>query len=199
MANGISFSPDRRAALAHGGAALAATMLAGCAGIGQREGGSSHAGRPAPQSVQPLVFDAAEGLAAINKTRAKHFLSPFSFDTRLQSAAQNHADYLARTGKFGHEFGGDTQFPRRISAVGFNGSAGENLGVGYGSVEAAIKGWLDSPKHREIFMRAKYDLGGIAYAFNTSGNNPRYTHYWVMIVGKDAPAGMPMGPLVRRI
>lgn len=190
---------NRREALLKGGAVLATALLPACAGFGSREGGSSHAGRQAPTAVQPLLFDASEGLAAINKTRAKHFLPPFSFDNRLQNAAQNHADYLARTGKFGHEFGGDTQFPRRISAVGFNGSAGENLGVGFGSIDSAIKGWLDSPKHREIFMRRNYNLGGIAYAFNTSGNNPRYTHYWVMIVGKDAPAGMPMGPLVRRI
>ncbi len=92
---------------------------------------------------------------------------------------------MASTGKFGHDIGPGTQFPKRIAAVGFDGSAGENLGVGYGSIEDAIEGWLESPKHREIFLRRRYDLAGIAYAFNRSGKNERYTHFWVMVVGKD--------------
>jgi len=186
-----------RRALLSGGAASGFMVLGGCAG-GVRTGQSTHAGRRTNGGVQPLDFDPAAGLAAINATRRKHLLGEFAADPRLQQAAQNHADYLARTGKFGHEFGGETMFPRRIAAVGFEGSAGENLGVGYGSIDEAIQGWLDSPKHRVIFMRRNYDLGGIAYAFNRSGNNPKYTHYWVMIVGENPPPGMRMGPLVRR-
>ena len=190
--------PTRRA-VAFSGVALALLPLLGaCAGLRRNEGGSSHAGRR-PDGVKPLDFDPQEGLAAINKARRKLFLQPFEADERLQQAAQNHADYLARTGKFGHEFGGETQFPRRIAAVGFEGSAGENLGVGYGSIEEAIEGWLESPKHRVIFTRRNYNRGGIAYAFNISGQNPRYTHYWVMIVGANPPPGMRMGPMVRRI
>jgi uncharacterized protein YkwD len=185
---------SRRFAL-YGAGSAGLLHLAGCS---TREGASSYAGRNPAVTTAPLQFDPQAGLGAINETRARHFLPPFNFDPRLQLAAQNHADYLARTGKFGHEFGGETLFPRRIAAVGFNGSAGENLGVGYGSIEAAIEGWLDSPKHREIFMRRRYDLGGIAYAFNTSGKNPRYTHYWVMIVGEEPPAGVQMGPLMRK-
>jgi uncharacterized protein YkwD len=175
----------------------AAGLLAGCAST-RREAGSSHAGRR-PQEIQPLQFDPAQGMAAINATRKKYLLQPFEMDPRLQQAAQNHADWMARTGEFGHEFGGETLFPRRIAAVGFEGSAGENLGVNYGSIEDAIEGWLDSPKHRAIFMRRNYDRGGIAYAFNHSGKNPHRTHYWVMIVGENPPPGMRMGPMVRRI
>ncbi len=191
-------APTRRAMMLSAGSLLLLPLLGGCAGLNRSEGGSSHAGRRT-ESVQPLQFDPQEGLAAINKTRRKMLLQEFQPDPRLQQASQNHADYLARTGKFGHEFGGETQFPRRIAAVGFEGSAGENLGVGYGSIEEAIEGWLDSPKHRVIFTRRNYDRGGIAYAFNTSGKNPRYTHYWVMIVGENPPPGMRMGPMIRKI
>jgi hypothetical protein len=194
MANGL---PTRRAVLA-GGGLLALAMLGGCASTGKKEGGSSHAGMR-PSQVQPLHFKPVAGMAAINAARRKHLLSSFELDPRLQQAAQNHADFLARTGEFGHEFGGETVFPRRIAAVGFEGSAGENLGVNYGSIEAAIDGWLGSPKHRAIFMRRNYDRGGIAYAFNTSGKNPRRTHYWVMIVGQNPPPGMRMGPMIRTI
>lgn len=196
MNSRLSALLDRRAALASGGALALTLALGGCAGV-VRSGGSTHAGRR-PAGVRPLDFDPAAGLAAINATRRKLLLGGFEHDPRLQRAAQNHADYLARTGQFGHEFGGETMFPRRIAAVGFEGSAGENLGVGYGSIEEAIEGWLDSPKHRDIFMRRNYDRGGIAYAFNRSGKNPKYTHYWVMIVGENPPPGMRMGPMIRR-
>lgn len=172
-------------------------LVAGCA-TSRRQGSSSHAGMR-PQQIRPLQFNTSEGMAAINVTRRKYLLQPFEMDPRLQQAAQNQADFLARTGEFGHEFGGETLFPRRIAAVGFEGSAGENLGVNYGSIEDAIEGWLNSPKHRAIFMRRNYDRGGIAYAFNHSGKNPHRTHYWVMIVGENPPPGMRMGPMIRRI
>jgi hypothetical protein len=186
---------SRRAFLS--GGFVAALALSGCGGQ-VRSGQSTHAGRRQVSDVQPLQFDPGEGLAAINSTRRKHRLNAFAHDPRLQQAAQNHADYLASTGQFGHEFGGETLFPKRIAAVGFEGSAGENIGVGYGSIGEAIQGWLDSPKHREVFMRRRYDLAGIAYSFNRSGRNPKYTHYWVMVVGENPPPGMRMGPMIRR-
>lgn len=190
---------SRRASLALFGT-LAVSALSGCAGPGGSTGGSSHAGRRRGEgAVVPLSFDPAAGLEAVNGTRQKFLLGRFRPDARLQQAAQAHADHMARTGNFGHEFGPGTQFPQRIAAVGFEGSAGENLGVGYGSIEEAVEGWLDSPRHREILLRRNYDLAGIAYAFNRSGRNPRYTHYWVLIVGEDPPPGMRLGPYIRRI
>jgi len=188
----------RRGALALCGGLAGAVALSGCVGtLGIGE--SSHAGRKPSNGVEPLDFEPKDGLAAVNSTRRKFLLGAFEADERLQKAAQNHADLMAATGNFGHEFGPGTEFVQRIAAVGFNGSAGENLGVGYRSVEDAVQGWLDSPKHREIMLRANYDLAGIAYAFNHSGKNPKRTHYWVLVVGKNPPPGMRLGPLVRRI
>ncbi len=192
------FRLHRRSFVALGGALGGSLALSGCAKWFGGEGGSTHAGRR-PANVQPLQFEPSEGLAAINATRKKFLLGELAADPRLQQAAQNHADYMAKTGKFGHEFGPDTQFPVRMQAVGFQGSAGENLGVGYGSIAEAIDGWLKSPKHREILLRQRYDRAGIAYAFNRSGRNPRLTHFWVLEVGEEPPPGMPLGPYVKKI
>ncbi len=191
-------STTRRDALMRLAGLASFIALPGCTGMLTTENVTSHAGRR-PQDVVPLDFDPAEGLKAVNATRRKFLLGGFEPDERLQQAAQNHADWMAKTGNFGHEFGPTTKFPVRMAAVGFEGSAGENLGVGYGSVEEAIQGWLDSPKHREIMLRRKYDRAGIAYAFNHSGKHPRRTHFWVLVVGKNPPAGMRLGPYVRRI
>lgn len=196
----FSRSVTRRTALTRiarltGFAGMAA--LPGCMGVLTTENATSHVARR-PDDIAPIRFDPVEGLAAINATRRKFLLPPFEADPRLQHAAQNHADLMAKTGEFGHEFGPGTKFPLRMEAVGFEGSAGENLGVGYGSIKEAIQGWLDSPKHREILLRRKYDLAGIAYAFNHSGKHPRRTHFWVLDVGRNPPPGMRLGPYIRR-
>ncbi|GIL01090.1 MAG: hypothetical protein BroJett030_09890 [Alphaproteobacteria bacterium] len=190
---------SRRGALIAGVVIGTGMALSGCAGLLGGSAASSHAGRRQAGTVKPLDFSPAQGLQAVNATRRKLLLAAFEHDSRLQQAAQNHADYMARTGRFGHEFGPGTYFPQRIAAVGFEGSAGENLGVGYGSVEEAIEGWLASPKHRQIMLRPRYDRAGIAYAFNRSGRSPRHTHYWVLVVGQEPPPGMRLGPRVRRV
>jgi len=33
-------------------------------------------------------------------------------------------------------------------------------------------------------MKPNYTLAGLAYGFNRSGKNPRFTHYWVLIMGQ---------------
>lgn len=140
-------------------------------------------GPPTDQTV--VAFEPGIAFERLNDTRRKHFLKGFKRDERLMQAAQRHAELMGQTGKFGHEFGPDTKFKKRIFAVGFENSAGENLGVGYRSIDAAIDGWLDSPGHRKILLKRNYTLGGIAYASNTSGKNPRLNHFWVLIVGEE--------------
>lgn len=122
--------------------------------------------------------------AKINAVRRSHFLRGFHVDDRLMRAAANHAQYMGERGIYGHQFGPDTQFQKRIFRVGFNNSAGENLGVGYQDLDAAIEGWLNSPAHRRNMLKPNYDGFGLAYARNVSGKNPRFDHYWVLIMGK---------------
>lgn len=138
----------------------------------------------APANVV-VEFDAQTSIRKINQVRKKHFLGSLKLDPRLMDAAQRHANLMGKTGRFGHEFGPATKFKKRIFAVGFDNSAGENLGVGYTSIDAAIDGWLNSPGHRKILLKRNYTVGGIAYATNTSGKSPRLNHFWVLIVGKE--------------
>ncbi|WP_075996864.1 CAP domain-containing protein [Salaquimonas pukyongi] len=155
-------------------------LLSGCA-----KGSSSHAGRRLRTDVhaQPLQFDVKDGFARLNKIRRRRLLPEFQMDGRLQKAAQDYADLMGSRGLYGHEIGPGTDFRTRIFAAGFDNSAGENLGVGYGSIDEAIEGWMDSPDHRKNMLKARYRLAGLGYAFNTSGRNERYTHLWVLIMG----------------
>jgi len=165
-----------------------AFMIAGAAGLsGCAKGSSSHAGRRARSEVSgtPLDFDVSSGFEKLNKIRRKHWLGRFEQDPRLQKAAQDYANLMGERGLYGHEIGPGTDFKTRIFSVGFDNSAGENIGVGYGSVDEALQGWMESPGHRKNMLKSSFDLAGLAYGFNTSGRNPRYTHYWVLIMGKN--------------
>jgi len=180
----IGLDPTRRQVIAAGPVMLisGAALLTGCA-----KGVSTHAGRRLRTEVpsSALQFDVRDGFARLNKIRRKHWLPEFVQDPRLQKAAQDYADLMGSRGLYGHEIGPGTDFKTRIFAVGFNNSAGENLGVGYGSIDEAIQGWIDSPPHKKNMLKAKYTMAGLAYGFNTSGQNDRYTHFWVLIMGAD--------------
>jgi len=139
---------------------------------------------PSKMSARPLNYNASEGFAKLNAIRTKHLLPRFQIDPRLQKAAQDYANLMGSKGLYGHEIGPGTDFKSRIYAAGYNNSSGENIGVGYRSVDDALEGWMNSSGHRKNMLKRKYTVAGLAYGFNTSGINPRYTHYWVLIMGK---------------
>lgn len=171
-------------------------ILAGCAGIDKststgsvldsikRSDLNKRASSPVNTS-KAISFDFNDGFAKLNHVRNSKGLSPFINDPRLQKAAQDYANLMATKGKYGHEIGPGTKFKKRINAVGYDNSSGENLGVGYASIDSAIEGWLNSDGHRRNMLKPHYRLAGLAYAYNNSGINPQYTHLWVLIMGKD--------------
>lgn len=165
-------------------------LLQGCASSGlsytpPRPGKLPNNKRARSQiSEVPLNFNVREGFEKLNAIRAKRLLPQFRQDRRLQKAAQDFANLMGSKGLYGHDIGRGTDFKSRIFAVGYDNSSGENLGVGYRSIDEALEGWLKSPDHRRNMLKPNYTLAGLAYGFNTSSRNPRYTHYWVLIMGQ---------------
>lgn len=160
-------------------------VLQGCssAKFGYQEG--APVAQRQSSNIVPLQYDVAAGFEKLNVVRRKHRLSVFKKDARLQKAAQDYANLMGARGLYGHEIGPGTDFKSRIFAVGYNQSSGENIGVGYRSIDDALKGWMKSAGHKRNMLKRNYTLAGLAYGFNTSGKNPRYTHYWVLIMGKN--------------
>lgn len=172
---------DRRTMLAGGGLLL----LGGCSGGFFQRGASSHAGRPAGEVTAPLDFNIREGFAKLNAIRRKRLLPVYKRDPRLQRAAKRHAAMMGKRGEYGHDIGPGTDFRSRILASGFPHAASENIAMRYGSIDDVLQAWLDSPSHRRNMLNRRFRLAGLAYGFNTSGNNPRHTHFWVLIMGAD--------------
>lgn len=60
----------------------------------------------------------------------------------------------------------------------FSGDLNEIAGVGYGSARAAIQGWLNSPAHRNILLRANFTKVGACVRRGRDG-----LLYWTMNFG----------------
>ena len=73
-----------------------------------------------------------------------------SVDVRLSEAATAQARTVAEAGTLSHG-----QFSSRMSALGINGHAAENLSAGSRTVDQVIARWEASPGHNENFSCRK--------------------------------------------
>ncbi|ORY01524.1 SCP-domain-containing protein [Basidiobolus meristosporus CBS 931.73] len=117
-------------------------------------------------------------LRLVNKQRRLNGQAPLRLDNRLIRAAQKHSDYQARVGQMTHNEPG-RPMATRISKTGFKWTAlGENVAMGYGSIEAVMRGWMNSPGHRSNILNPHYTHMGSGYA--AKGN------YWTQDFARKA-------------
>ena len=130
--------------------------------------GCEHAGKlPSPERQ-------AEARAAVvcllNRNRAEHDLPPLRANTRLDAAAQAHAEDMGRRDFYAHRNPDGIEPHARIRDAGYKGDrTGENIhwGVRIDSTPAAIvRGWMNSPGHRENILRATFSEVGTGIAFD---------------------------------
>lgn len=127
----------------------------------------------------PVSIDGPGGLAPVNAFRARNGLRPLSIDPRLMNAAEQHSQRMARANRMDHNLGG--QLPARMRGVGYDWAAtAENLGGGYPSYDAAMRGWQTSSGHRANLLRADVTQMGVAVARSPSG-----VPYWTQIFGRE--------------
>ena len=127
---------------------------------------------PADPQLPDLASVANEIARRTNAFRSSQGVSPVNADARLAAAAQEFAQYMAATDRYGHE--ADGRAPEaRARAAGYEYCVvAENLGflvtsTGLSTAELAshlMDGWVDSPGHRRnLLLAAITDIGiGIA-------------------------------------
>ena len=100
----------------------------------------------------------AQLLAAVNRARAFHGLTPLRLDPRLERAARSHSSEMMRTDSFSHG-----SFASRVRAFKAKGTVfGENLAWGMQlAVQTVVAGWLASPEHRANMLRPDFRRVGI--------------------------------------
>ena len=125
------------------------------------------AGDPRAAGLVRAVF------AAHNRERAEAKLPALSLDSKLTDAARLHASDMASHDKMSHE-GSDGSTPsERIKRQGAHPlNDGENVASGYPTVDKLMRGWMESPPHRENIL-GKFSQVGIAVAWSEDD-----TPYW---------------------
>ncbi len=172
---------------------LSAALLSGCISAGSSGGSERHPERAEPDTgVTVPAPDQAfirEAVNAINTYRGEArrcegggpvlpAAPRVSWDGRLGDAAAGHAADMARHGIMSHQ-GTDGLGPGdRITNAGYRwGGWAENVAAGQRSVDAVVRGWIDSPGHCANIMNAELVEIGLAVAENPDS---RYRHYWVL-------------------
>jgi len=107
-------------------------------------------------------------LSESNAQRAANGLGALSWNGTLAAAACTWASKLAAA---------DGGLSHSKNPGGF-GWWGENVASGYGSVSAAVNGWMNSPDHRANILRPQFTLMGACSMDAADG-----TRYWVQQFG----------------
>ncbi|HOX30030.1 MAG TPA: CAP domain-containing protein [Candidatus Paceibacterota bacterium] len=128
-------------------------------------------------------------LELINQHRATNGIGPLTIDPIMSQAAQEHSEWMNRTGQFAHNCPGETIFDVRAAAWG--GTAAENIGQATISTATETRCWgsqctttititVDgSPQ--DFFGGWKNSLG-----HNTNMLNPVYTRIGIGLAGINA-------------
>lgn len=116
-----------------------------------------------------------------------------SVDSTLEKAARGFADFMSRTGKYGHGADGRRP-PERAEAAGYDACiVAENIAYayrssGYGTGELAeqfVDGWKNSPEHRKNMLARPVTQTGVAIAQGKDGR-----HFAVQMFGRPKSAAL---------
>jgi len=124
-----------------------------------------------PIHERPIIV---EMLKNNNEYRKGKKLKPMKISPELTKAAQGHADFMARTGGYGHYTNGSPA--QRAANAGFSGYRRENIAAGQTTVKAAFAIWIGSTPHR-----ANLESNTTHCGFGFS--NERGWPYWVAMYG----------------
>lgn len=113
-----------------------------------------------------------------NEIRRRLGLVPHRINPALTKAAQDHANYMARTGDFQHYSNGGPQ--NRAGKYGFRGFVRENIAYNYRSVEDAFSVWQGSSGHYASIVSGTNEAG-FGYAVGANG-----AVYYVGVYGSAA-------------
>lgn len=100
---------------------------------------------------------------ATNSERAERDRARLRQHACLQRFATDWAEHMARTEKLVH------QSLRPIARACRLSYTGENIAYGYSTGRAVVRGWMNSPGHRENILRPQFRLMAIGAARDDDG------------------------------
>lgn len=89
---------------------------------------------------------------------------PLAMNGALRCAAQNHSLDMGQRDYFDHYSPEGDGPGERFEEAGYAGSTwGENIAWGYGSPEAVVEGWMNSPGHCANLMNPNFTETGVGF------------------------------------
>lgn len=167
---------------------LAILMVAALAACAPRRA-QAQAESPPPAEGPPSAPDATatdpvltELLKRHNRERAEAKLPPLALHPKLTAAAAVHARDMAAHGKMSHEGSDGSKAADRIKRQGYHyRRVGENVAYGQPSAEAVMRGWMNSPHHKENILGDFKEMGAARV------KDDEKTPYWCVTFGLPWP------------
>lgn len=166
--------------------ALVLVLAGGCIGCGAKETGSTtdqavrrNLGEPADGVVyiEPEMVSLANAVSgtdasraaakaafdSVNAQRQSAGLSALKWDSGIEQAAAVRAVEASQLWSHTRPDGSD------FWTVNSNLLYGENLAQGYTTADGVLKGWMDSPSHRDNILFADFASGAIVVHVGSDG------------------------------
>lgn len=141
---------------------------------------TSTPGRPRTSTPQPAPAESRETtvLTLVNRERAAAGCPTLRWSGHLGTAARLHSVDMADRNYFSHTSLDGRSPADRMRAQGYPRPGGENIGAGYRTPEAAMKGWMDSSGHRANILNCRYTALGVGV-----GTGGKWGIYWTQNFG----------------
>jgi uncharacterized protein YkwD len=121
-------------------------------------------------------------LAAVNAERRKAGVPPLTASSKLDQAAQRHAEDMLARNYFAHESPERKTVRERAKEAGYDWRAiGENIAEGQTSVAEVMDTWMHSPGHRRNILDRDFKELGVGLALGRNGSGWRVK--WVQAFG----------------
>lgn len=128
----------------------------------------------APQQTAGLSAVEQKVLDLTNAERAKSGLKPLAADAKLMDAARVKSADMRQNNYFSHTSPVHGSPFDQMKAAGISyKKAAENIAMGQRTAEEVVKGWMESPGHRQNILTPEFTHIGIGYDSNG--------HYWTQM------------------
>jgi uncharacterized protein YkwD len=120
-----------------------------------------------------------------NEYRQSQKLAPLKLNSELAIAAQRHSEEMVSLDFFDHSSPDGRKPENRTAAAGYKGRyTGENIAAGSSTPEDVVRGWINSPGHRENILNPNAREIGIGYIYSASDSGREtWRYYWTQIFG----------------
>ncbi len=165
-----------------GGGVAPTTFTTGPAPLPTPVSSSSPGAGPSsgPVSTIPTSVNNNSFAGLLNNVRIANSAAPVTFDARLGSAAQKHANDMLANNYFSHTGLNGSSPGDRIEAEGYNWRTyGENIARGQTSETQVLNAWVNSPGHQANNVNPNFEDFGLGKA--GTGSSTR----WVLVLGAE--------------